>query len=133
MIKSKLLFCAEGVTVDRQSNNVSAFNIIEQLNFQNLPVVWPKMVVLSLIERDEGDKGDWNGGIRIILADKEIADQKIVLPYKGTRRSRYIMTVGGLPITQPGKLEITLYSGEDNLMSYIIDVVVPEAPTIKKE
>ena len=45
MIRPKLLLCAEGVVIDQKSNNASAFNILEQLNFVSLPVVFPKIVI----------------------------------------------------------------------------------------
>lgn len=131
MIKSKLLLCAEGVVVDKRSNNVSAFNILEQLNFNSLPVAFPRMVILSLLERDEGDADKWDGEIRISLAGSDILNQSLKHDFRGLPRSRYMLTVGGLPITQPGTMEIGLYEKGKKMTSYTIQVQVPKKPSVE--
>ena len=130
MIRPKLLLCCEGVVVDQQSNNTSIFNLLEQFNFQSLPVAFPKMMILDLLERDEGDPEEWVGEIRIVLAGSEILRQVIKHNFRGQTRSRHILTLGGIPITQPGTMEVCLCKEEDVILSYTIDVKVPEGPSI---
>ena len=131
MIRPKLLLCAEGVVVDQRSNNASAFNILEQLNFQSLPVAFPKMVILSLMERDEGDPDKWSGEIRISLAGSDIFKQSLKHDFRGLPRSRHTITIGGLPITQPGTMETCLYEKGKKIISYTIEVKVPKKPSVK--
>lgn len=133
MIRAKLLLCAEGVVVDQRSNNASAFNILEQLNFDSLPVVFPKMVILSLLERDEGDPNKWNGEIRITLAGSDIVKQPLKLDFAGLHRVRNTLTLGGLPITQPGTMEICLYEKGKKVLSYTIQVLGPKKPSVKTD
>jgi len=131
MIRAKLLLCAEGVVVDQRSNNASAFNILEQLNFDSLPVAFPKMVILSLLERDEGDPDKWNGEIRITLAGSDILKQPLKLDFRGLPRVRNTLTVGGLPITQPGAMEVCLFEEGKKRICYTIQVLVPKKPSVK--
>lgn len=131
MIRPKLLFCAEGVVVDQSSNNASAFNILEQLNFETLPVAFPKMVILSLLERDSGDPEKWKGKIRINLAGSVILDQLLEHNFQGRSRSRVMFTIGGLPITQPGTMEISLCENDERMISYTIEVTVPKKPSVQ--
>jgi len=131
MIGAKLLLCAEGIVVDQRSNNASAFNILEQLNFDSLPVAFPKMVILSLLERDEGDPDKWNGEIRITLGGSDLLKQPLNLDFSGLPRVRNMLTVGGLPITQPGTMEICLCEKEKKLMSYTIRVLGPKKPSVE--
>jgi hypothetical protein len=131
MVRPKLLLCAEGVVVDQRTNNTSAFNILEQLNFQSLPVVFPKMVILSVLERDKGDPEKWKGRLRIDLAGSVILDRPVEHNFQGKTRSRNMITIGGLPITQPGIMEISLVKGDEKIMLYTIEIVLPPAPKVE--
>jgi hypothetical protein len=132
MFRPKLLLCAEGVVIDRMSNNASAFNILEQLNFHSLPVVFPKMVIFSLMERDEGDPDKWNGEIHISLAGLDILNQRLEHDFQGLSRSRNLLTIGGLPITQPGTMKICLCQEGREIISYTVEVTVPQKPTVSQ-
>lgn len=131
MIRPKLLLCAEGVAVDQRTNNSSAFNILEQLNFKSLPVAFPKMVILSVLERDEGDAEKWSGEICVSLAGSDIVKQTLKHDFRGLPRSRNILTLGGLPITQPGTMEVCLLKEGKKIISYTIQVLVPKEPSVK--
>lgn len=87
------------------------------------------MVVMSLMEKDEGEPDVWSGSIRIILAGSEIMNQVIRHNFRGTKRSRNMLTISGLPITQPGIMEVSLCSEGESVMSYTIEVSVPEEST----
>ncbi len=131
MIRPKLLLCAEGVVVDQRTNNASAFNILEQLNFKSLPVVFPKMVILSILEREKGDLEKWKGRLRIDIAGSIIIDQPLEHNFKGLHRSRNMLILGGLPITQPGTMEISLVKNDKKIISYTIEVIIPPGPKIE--
>ncbi|MFC1994954.1 DUF6941 family protein [Chloroflexota bacterium] len=133
MVKVKLLFCAEAAVVDKISNNLSAFNIWEQLNFRSLPVAIPRMVIVSLLEKENGDSDEWHGEIRIRIAGSEIMNHPIEHNFKGVPRSRNIFTIGGVPITQPGKMDICLCQDGNEIQSYTIDISVPEKPVVEVE
>lgn len=135
MIRGKLLLCAEGVSIDRQSNNATIFNLIEQLNFKSLPVAYPKLVIFSLFERDDGDAETWDGEMLICINGAEVANPPIPVNFQGKRRSRNILTLGGLPITQPGKMEISIYEKGNRsieIISYAIEITLPTKPTIEQ-
>ena len=137
MIKGKLLLCAEGVSIDRRSNNATIFNIIDQLNFRHLPVVFPKMIIYSVFERDEGDPETWNGELCICIDGSEVVDELMPINFVGKTRVRNTLTLGGLPITQPGKMEISIYekgkrTRTRKVLSYFIDVTVPTKPVVEK-
>ena len=133
MIRAKLLLCAEGIVIDQRSNNVSAFQILEQLNPPTLPIVHPKMVVLSILERDKGDPDKVPVTIRFTVAGSEVIKETLIHNFQDKKRSRNILTVGGLPIAQPGILEISIYMGDKKLTSYTIQVTAPTKAIVKKE
>jgi hypothetical protein len=134
MIKGKLLLCAEGVSIDKQSNNATIFNIIEQLNLKHLPVVFPKMVIFSVFERDDGDPETWDGEFSICIDGSEAARDALPINFQGQKVTRTILTVAGLPITQPGKMEISIYEkgGKTRkMLSYSIGVIVPTQAVVE--
>jgi len=135
MINGRLLLCAEGVSVDQRSNNATMFNVIDQLNFRHLPVVFPKMVIYSVFERDNGDPETWDLELLICIGGSEVVHELVPIKFLGKKRVRNTLTLGGLPITQPGKMEISIYEkGKRNrkLLSYSIDVVVPTKPIVEQ-
>jgi len=132
MLKSKLLFPAEGISVDQFTNNASAFNIIEQLNFQSLPVVFPKLVVLTLMEREASDPQEFGANLTIVLAGNEIAKIALEFKFQNSLRHRNIVTLGGLPITQPGIMEIFITVNGEKIVSYSIEVTVPKGINTEK-
>ena len=134
MIKGKLLLCAEGVSIDKRSNNATIFNIIEGLNLRHLPVVFPKMTIFSVFERDDGDPETWDGEFSIRIDGSEVAHDALPVNFQGQKVTRTILTVAGLPITQPGKMKLSIYEkGEKTKekLSYSIDVTVPTQPEVE--
>ncbi len=132
MIRGRLLLCAEGVVIDQRSNNASAFEILEQLNPVSLPIVFPKLVVLSVFERDEGDPDKFPANIRVTLGESEILNQEVRHDFQGKKRTRHTFSIGGLPITQPGILEVSVQWGEAQVMSYTVEVTAPTKAKVKK-
>lgn len=135
MIRLKTLLCAEGVSVDRNSNNVTLFNILEQINPLRLPLALPKMVIYSLFEREDGDDAVWPADICIYLDDVELVSSPIDYKFQDLPRVRNIFTVGGLPITQPGTLKISVHPRGDHtteLGTYTVVISLPAA-TVQTE
>ena len=125
MIRSKLMLCARGIVIDTQSNNVSVFNIFEQFTLESLPVIVPQFTVLIVLERDLDDPSTSECSLRITLNDTSILDQVITVDFRDKKRTRNIVTVSGLPITQPGTLKASCWLDEDELDHYLIDVSEP--------
>jgi hypothetical protein len=55
MIRAKTCFLAEGVTTDRDTGQVSAFRLVQNLRSRGLPVSVPKVAFFALWERDGAD------------------------------------------------------------------------------
>ena len=50
MIQLKLLLCAQGVVRDADSNNVSAFNILESIQAAGFPMFIQQLDILALLD-----------------------------------------------------------------------------------
>lgn len=128
MITPKLILCAEGIVIDSQTNNISAFNILEELSPPVLPAILPRFFVLSVLERDEADSPRLDTHLRITVAEQVIVDQVFTVDFQGTTRARSVFGFGGMPLPQPGSLEVAHLRGDDVLQAYRIVVKPPPTP-----
>jgi len=126
VIKSKLMFCAEGIVIDAQSNNVSVFNIIEEVTPESLPLFFARFTVFILLERDASDDpSEIECSLRIALNDTNTFDQQVTANFQDKKRTRNVVVFGGLPITQPGTLKVSCWLDEHELGHYQIHVNEP--------
>jgi hypothetical protein len=125
MIRSKLMLCADAIIIDAKSNNVSVFNIIEQFTPESLPIFIARFTVLVVLERDPNDPSTIECSLRITLNHTSILDQIITSDFQDKKRNHSIITLSGLPITQPGTLKTSYWLDENELDHYVIDVNEP--------
>ena len=52
---SLLFVVSEGASVDRNSNALSIFNMMEEINPVGLPLIIPTLVVIQVVEREDSD------------------------------------------------------------------------------
>jgi hypothetical protein len=124
-MKSKLILCAEGVAIDQQSNNVTVYNILEEITPVALPTVFPRFFVLSVVEKDKNDGDVADAELKISLASKVILRQEIKFMFGGKQRVRSLIELGGMPLSGPGKLHIAISQGTKIVHSY--DVIINPA------
>jgi hypothetical protein len=53
MIRSLLCVASEGISVDRDSGNVSVFGILEQITAPQFPVLLQRLAMLALWEKTQ--------------------------------------------------------------------------------
>ena len=91
-------------------------------------------MIISLIEKQEGDVEIWSGAIRLTLAGVDIGSKNITHNFRGLTRSRHVLSLG-IPITQPGELEVSLDNADGGkMLSHYIDIKVKsEIRELEKE
>ncbi len=105
------------VVIDGDSNNLSLFDVIEQITIPapaacvQLPVTIPmEMTTVGLWERDENDP-DYEGAIVLIGPDgHEISRGEQALTFEGKSRLRTRTGFAGFPLTGPGRYFIVSMS-----------------------
>lgn len=97
---------AESATVDGQSNQLSIFKVIENVNLPILPAVFPKMTLIIMLARDNKSKSDEKISGRLVLnpgqSHNSISRELDVVIPKGKQRVRAIVDVFGIPIEKDG-------------------------------
>lgn len=133
MTRLKLLLCAEGVVVDQRTNNASVFTILEELSPQELPSVLPQFVILALFERDEEEPETREFRLTLSLNDESIFGQDMKLDFKGKRRMRQMVHLGGVSIEKPGTFVTSVALGDQAVGEWNITVNPPKKPIVKEQ
>ena len=127
MISSILMLCAEGVVRDAETNNVSVFNILEQISSQTFPMLVQKVAVLNILSKDNEDKDEFELFLRFVCNQDELMKKPFRVMFGNKQRTRSVFQINGLVIPEPGKFEFQLLDKEDNVISrYDIHVGITE-------
>ena len=127
MIRSKLCVLAESVVQDVQTNTISIFVIIEDLNTQGFPLFIPKMTFFVSWERDLTDLSQYNAEFSVTLNEQRLHTAPVNIDFRNALRHRSIVTVGGLVIPQPGQLTFSLKIHEGPETTCTLSVKAPES------
>ena len=99
-----LFVVSESSSVDRETNVLSIFNIVDHIDPVSLPLSIPGLVLTIVLIREEGEPETIDG--RISIANNE--DTIVTLPSKvdfaGKRRTRLSARINGVPVRSPGTL-----------------------------
>ncbi len=125
MIKSRLAVCSESIVRDAETNNISVFNILEELASPEFPFFLPRFAAIFYLERDEHDPDVINASITITLNDKQIGHATGDNNFEGKTRTRLILAVQGLVIPEPGLLKAAVLVDDQELSSW--SIIVQEA------
>ena len=106
MPKVKALICAEGVSVDIATKQLSIFNILEQIGAIQFPVMMGNLCVVGVVEKTAGDKNVYDGSVILKSNGKDIAQTAFKVDFKTGTMNRSISKFQGIPIQSPGVLEI---------------------------
>ncbi len=130
-MKIGYLLCAENVLLDIRTNNYSIFNVTEMLKSVTFPFLINKIEILALFEKDE-DELD-KATIKLIITNngEEISKDETEIEFSEKSRTRMLFSIEGLPINNPGFLEIIFNCQDTELGRYKIEINKIGKPDIK--
>jgi hypothetical protein len=118
------VLCSQSV-IDAQSNNVSLFNVIEQLTVVmkktiipegKIPLLPISLELVTLWERGELEQGGSQGHVAVDVLDptgKRLGGQDINVDVSVARRCRSKLAFGGIPVTTSGRYIMRVSIRED--------------------
>ncbi|MBA7578945.1 hypothetical protein ES708_20811 [subsurface metagenome] len=131
MIKSNVMLCADNVIRDAETDLISIVGIAEDIIPEGLPLFIPRFMILIFLQRDDSDPSDIKCTLRITLNGDQLLEKTLTIGFKGKKRNRTIINIGGLPIAKQGILETSLWLDDKMLNQY--KMVVKEPRKLKVE
>jgi hypothetical protein len=131
--------CAAGVSVDRFSNRLSIFNVLEQIASPGFPIWLPEVTFVVGLRREDNEEQRIEGHVRIELGDNVIGQPNaVVVDFEGGNTARQIMNFQGLPVPTPGDLTFRLFLPNNQVAAVTIpvtraggNVVAPAQPAAR--
>ena len=102
MIRAKTCFLAEGVTTDRDTGQVSAFRLIQNLRAAAYPVSMPKFAFFCLWERDDADPSRSLSEFSITLDGQDVTRQPVDIDFGQQLTNCCTIWLADLEIAGPG-------------------------------
>lgn len=127
-MKLKIALCAESIVRDIESNQLSAFNILDQIVASSFPFVFPKLTVVGVFEREENDLMSFDIELDVSHNKTSLFNTSTMLDFQDKLTHRYIFALLGVVIIAPGQLVFTFKHERRKLGSYIlrIDAIKPQ-------
>jgi len=129
-MRSILCFVSEGLVRDAQSNNISAFNILERYSSPAFPLFIPKIFFFALLERNNTEGSDFELRLQILNNGERLNEVTLTANFQTSLLNRQLVSIGGLAIPNPGRLIFNLSRDEELLGSYSIEIVRTGTPEI---
>lgn len=119
-MKLTRLLCAEHILIDRQTDRVSAINLLDTTRQGKYPAMLPYVGLLLLLERELGEPDQVQ--LSLVLAQgKERTDpQPLPIHFRGERTARSVVSIDGLILTEPGALDLICLQGHQELGRWTI-------------
>lgn len=102
MIRAKTCLLAEGVTTDRETGQVSAFRIVQNLRAAAYPVPVPKLAFFCLWERDESDPARVRAEFSITLDGRDVTRQPVDVDFGSHAMNDCTIWIADLQLGAPG-------------------------------
>jgi len=107
-MKTKLFLVCESAVIDRNTNNLSIFNILEEISAQGFPLIIPKLFVVYVLERKESEDASPEFNLRIIQEKKYLFDKTFTVNFQDKMRTRQLIELQGFTLTKSGHLTFRL-------------------------
>jgi hypothetical protein len=101
-----LFVCCESAVIDARTNSVSVFNIMEELNAVNFPIVVQRISAVLMLSRTEDEPQNLDLHIRITLSEQELYNGPVAVSFHEHLTTRVVADLIGLLIPAPGNLRI---------------------------
>jgi hypothetical protein len=98
--------------IDSTSNNLSCIEILEELSVASFPNVFPEVAVIWCIARAANEPEQLSSVFHILLNDAQLYEAPVEVAFKGSLRTRAIVRLAGLVITNPGRLRFEFRSAQ---------------------
>jgi len=120
MIRAKTFFVAEGVSVDRETNLVSAFGLMESVQAIAFPVVLQRAFLFCIWERLPTDPSEFRYELALTLNGRDLERRTIDTGFASSLRTRTTIRFEGLTLSEPGNVVFRLAVPEHDVAEWVM-------------
>lgn len=122
MARLEFFVVSEGLSVDKFTNQLSLFNILEEVASDNFPSVLPYFVAVSMWMMEAGDgERDFQCMLRVTMPN--LAPTEFTTNFKFiSRRHRVLQRIQGLPLNEPGVLRFEVLLNGEHAATHEVDI-----------
>lgn len=112
MVRSLLHVLAENALLDVQTNQMTIVSMIEEFQVPSFPLVIPRMVFVSLLERDPEDPVDIQCRIEAQLDGEKLFEGDLPVKFQDKLRVRSVSNFRNAVIPREGEFVISFRNAE---------------------
>lgn len=129
MLTAKISFICETLSIDRETNQVSAFNIIDSFAAPAFPMFLRQVSFYCVLERAAGDPYDLNLIFSAEINGQQVFSNPQPVAFGNELIARGYARINGFLIPGPGKLAFKLTNGNATIAEYNIIVTAISPPS----
>lgn len=123
MIKCTLLAASQWAILDKFTNLLSLYNILEAFNVSNFPTNLPEVTAISFIERSLQDPEEIEIVAKVCVWEKVIQEQPVKVNFNGKLKHKRLHKINGIKVEEWSKeLSISIYHNNEEINRYKIDI-----------
>jgi hypothetical protein len=122
-VRVVLAVCAVGVSVDRFSNRLSIFNVMEGISSPSFPVWLSEISFIVVLRKENDEAANLRARCQVRIGDNIISDSEVAVDFGPNNDARQIVNFQGLPLPSPGDLVFRLLLPNDQEAAVTLPVV----------
>ncbi len=122
MLSSNALLCAEGVVRDAETNNISIFNILEEVSSADFPIYFQHFFVFAAAEKNGNGSAKMICHLEVGLNGETLLSIPFTLDFQGKPRAKAVISIAGLMVPAPGILRAAFSHDEQEVNACAIAV-----------
>jgi hypothetical protein len=108
-MRVQFALCAQSASVDRASNRVSIFNVIDHIPATSLPIIIPSVTFVSIFENEKDEPAtNFKGVFEAKVNGQLVAKGEVPVSFVNGRLARVILSMNSIPIREHGILSFRL-------------------------
>jgi hypothetical protein len=129
-MRTQFALCAQSASVDRSSNRVSIFNVIDHIPATSLPLILPSVTFVSILETEkQNEPVSFKGVFSVKLNNNIIVKGEVPVSFVNGRLARVLLNMNGLQIREHGTLSFRLEIPKEvtaEVQVQIVDLAPPK-------
>lgn len=130
-MRVQFALCAQAASVDRASNRISIFNVIDHIAATTLPINLPAITFVAVLETERNEAANYRGVFTAKLNDKVITQGEVPVSFVNGNLARVLLNLSSVPVREGGILAFSLVIPEMVTAAVQVRVVgLVQAPVI---